>query len=107
MSGYRNRFEAKIAKTLDPAFRYEALRLPYVMKHTYLPDWIDTHSKRIVEAKGRFPSSDRTKMKAVREQYPDYEITIIFSNPDAPINKGSKTTNAMWCERNGIGWNKA
>lgn len=107
MSGYRNRLEAKIAKTLDPAFRYEAVRLPYVMKHSYLPDWIDTAKKRIVEAKGRFPASDRTKMKAVREQYPDYEIIIVFQKPDAPINKGSKTTNAMWCDRHGIKWRKA
>lgn len=107
MSNYRNRFEAKIAKTLDPAFQYEATRLPYVLKHTYLPDWIDTDKKRIVEGKGRFTAADRAKMKAVREQYPDYEITMIFAKPDAPINKGSVTTNAMWCEKNGIMWQKA
>lgn len=107
VSNYRNRLESKVAKTLDAAFRYEALRLPYVTRQHYLPDFIDTEGKRIVEGKGRFPAADRTKMKAIREQYPDYEITIVFQNPDAPINKGSKTTNAMWCEKHGIKWLKA
>lgn len=106
MSGYRNRFEAKIAKTLDPAFQYEAVRLPYTLNHQYLPDWIDTDAKRIIEGKGRFTSADRAKMKAVRQQYPDYEITMIFAKPEAPINKGSKTTNADWCDKHGIIWRK-
>ncbi|MBD9541376.1 endodeoxyribonuclease [Ensifer sp. ENS04] len=80
--------------------------MPYVTRQRYLPDFIDTPSKRIVEAKGRSPASDRTKMKTVRKQYPDYAITIIFQKPDAPLNKDSKTTNAMWCEQHGIQWQR-
>lgn len=103
----RNRFEQRLAKTIGPEFKYEAKRLPYTVQAQYLPDWIDVEGKRIIEGKGRFPASDRKKMKAVKEQYPDYEITIVFQNAEAPINKGSKTTNAEWCDKHGIKWKQA
>ncbi|MBY5371811.1 endodeoxyribonuclease [Rhizobium leguminosarum] len=104
---YRNRFEAKIAKTVPPTFAYESTRLPYTLECQYLPDWIDIHNKEIIEAKGLFDASDRRKMKAVREQYADWTITIVFQNPDAKITKQSLTSYAEWCEKNGIQWRKA
>jgi len=68
---------------------------------------VDEQAKEIIECKGRFPASDRTKMKAIRSAYPDWTITMIFTNPSAPINKGSKTTYGDWCDKNGILWKKA
>lgn len=100
----RNRLEKKIAKTLSPQFEYEPRRFPFQVTRHYLPDWVNEIDKEIVEAKGRFTAEDRQKHKAFREQYPDWTVTIVFQKADAPITKGSKTTNAAWCERNGIQW---
>ena len=93
--------------TMPPEYEYETTRLPYTGSHYYLPNFIDPASKRIVEVKGRFPACDRAKMRAIREQYPDYHIEIRFQEPNTKIAKNSKTTYAAWCEKNGIQWSKA
>lgn len=102
MSGYRNSYEARCGRDLGDGWEYETVKLPYVLECVYIPDFIDTQNKRIVEAKGRFPASDRRKMLAVKKAHPDFEYEIWFTNPDAPINKGSKTTNRSWAEKHGF-----
>lgn len=103
----RNKFELKVSKSLGPGFEYEAKRLPYTITHTYLPDFINEATKEIVEAKGLFTAEDRRKHLALKEQQPDWRITIVFQNPDKPINKGSSTTYGAWCTKHGIDWRKA
>jgi hypothetical protein len=107
MPSYRNRLEARVGATLPPEYAYETTYLPYTLSHRYLPDFIDAEAKRIVEVKGRFPASDRAKMKAIRQQHPDYTIEIRFQNPQTKIAKNSKTTYSSWCEKHGINWSKA
>lgn len=102
----RNKFEQKVATQVGPGFAYEAKRLPFTLSHAYLPDFINEHTKEIVEAKGRFTAADRQKMRAVKEAHPDYTITIVFQNPTLPINKHSKTSYADWCEKYGFAWRK-
>ena len=104
---YRNKFEARVAATVDPAFQYEAQRLAYTSNHNYLPDFIDPIGKRIIEMKGHFPAADRAKMKAIRQQYPDWHIEMVFQRAQTTISKSSTTTYAQWCERNGIAWRQA
>ena len=58
-------------------------------------------SKMIIEAKGKFTSQDRKKMKLVTEQYPNLDIRLLFQR-DQPINKGSKTYYSDWCHKNNI-----
>lgn len=100
----RNRFEKKIAAELGPNYSYEPIKLKYVVEHHYTPDFVDGFD--IVETKGYFPPEDRRKMKAVRDQHPEYNITIVFQNPDLKLNKRSKTSYADWCRKNNIGWRK-
>lgn len=102
MSGYRNGFEERCARDLGPEFSYEAVKLPYVLECTYLPDFIDTAGKRIVEAKGLFDAADRRKMLAVQRTYPDYSIEIWFSDPERKISPKSKTTYRAWSEKHGF-----
>ncbi|WP_018897144.1 endodeoxyribonuclease [Rhizobium sp. 2MFCol3.1] len=101
---YRNNLEKKVGEILGNSYEYEARKFPYTeTKHrTYLPDFIDEKAKRIIETKGFFPSTDRSKMKAVRAAYPDWEIVLVFSNPSATISKQSKTTYKEWAENNGF-----
>jgi hypothetical protein len=102
VAGYRNSFEARCGRDLGPGFTYEPMKLAYTLTCSYTPDFVDPVNKRIVEAKGRFPASDRRKMLAVKAQHPDYTYEIWFVSPDAPITKGSKTTNRIWAERHGF-----
>lgn len=103
MSGPRNRMEAAYARA-HPELEYEAVKLPYVTEHTYTPDFIDPANKTIFETKGRFPQSDRSKMRAVKQQNPEWRIIICFQNPNRTISAKSKTTYAAWCYKNGIEW---
>jgi len=104
---YKNGLEKKFAKTLGDEFQYEPVRLPYTLKHVYVPDFVCEATKTIYETKGRWTSADRMKVRAVVAQNPDYKLTMVFQRPDTPINKGSKTTYAMFCDKHGIAWSKA
>lgn len=103
----RNRLEEKVAKTLPAQYEYEAYSIPYTVTHQYIPDFVDHAAKQIVEVKGRFTAIDRKKHLAIKQQQPQWRVTIVFQNPDAPITKGSKTTYAGWCDKHGIAWSKA
>lgn len=56
----------------------------------------------IIETKGRFVTADRQKHLLVKAQHPDKDIRFVFSNANAKISKQSKTTYAMWCDKNGF-----
>ena len=72
---------------------------------TYTPDFIVTTKSGntiYLEGKGRFVTQDRSKHLMVRNSNPDLDIRFIFSNPQQRISKQSKTTYALWCEKNGF-----
>tara|TARA_R100000664_G_C2756610_1_gene144561 strand:- start:1303 stop:1728 length:426 start_codon:yes stop_codon:yes gene_type:complete len=105
--GYRSGFEVKIAKQLNDLkvkYTYESLKVKYTkpVKHSYYkPDFI-LFNKIIIEAKGLFSSKDRQKHLLIKEQHPELDIRFVFSNSKLKLNKKSKTTYAMWCEKYGF-----
>lgn len=103
MTKYRSKYEAKVHKCL-PETEYETLKLEYIQKRVYTPDFIDYDNKIVYEAKGHFTPSDRTKMKNVRDQNPGWTYVLIFMNPNNKISKISKTTYAKWAEKNNFEW---
>lgn len=110
-SAYRSGLEDLVSDQLKHcgiAFKYEELTLTYVRparKCKYTPDFLLPNGI-IVETKGRFVTADRQKMLQVKEQHPNLDIRIVFSNPQTRISKKSKTTYAMWCEKNGFPYAK-
>ena len=108
---YRSGLEDNIAIQIKQAgvkAVYEGYRLPYTIpatNHTYTPDFI-LNNGIIVEAKGLFDVADRQKHILVKKQYPHLEIRFVFTNPKTPIYKGSKTTYADWCDKNGYKYAK-
>ena len=103
---YRSGLEDKIAKELalqGVRFQYEPPGwVPYSRPQSkYKPDFLLPNGI-IIETKGQFLSSDRSKHKLIKEQHPDLDIRFVFSNSKSRIGKKSKTTYAMWCERNGF-----
>jgi len=107
--GYRSGLEKVIQQDLAAKgvkFGYERAKVKFTQpaqNRTYTPDF-DLPNGIIIESKGRFMPADRKKHLWVQKQNPDLEIRFVFSRAKAPINKGSKTTCAMWCEKHGFKW---
>lgn len=107
-AGYRSGLEEDEAARLTELgvkYEYESLRIKWTDKRerTYTPDFVLPNGI-IIETKGRFDPDDRRKHLEVRKQHPELDIRFVFSRANAPINKGSATSCAMWCEKNGFLW---
>lgn len=107
--GYRSGLEGVTgeqltSKGLDPNLIYESIKIEYVKparKAKYTPDW-PLPNGIIVETKGRFTTEDRQKHVFIKQQRPDLDIRFVFSNSRTRIRKGSPTTYADWCNKNGF-----
>ena len=111
--GYRSGLEDKLSKQISEAgleVEYETDKLAYMWperKSTYKPDFKLPKANNeyfYIEGKGRFTVSDRQKHLLIREQLPDVDIRFVFSNAQAKLYKGSKTTYAQWCEKHGFAY---
>lgn len=106
-AGYRSGLEEKVGAQLEAEgveAEYEPFKIPYVVpatKHTYTPDYVLPNGI-IIETKGRFVVEDRKKHQLIKAQYPSLDIRFVFQNPNAKIRKGSPTSYANWCEKNGF-----
>jgi len=104
---YRSGLEERIAKQLTEAgieSDYESLVIPYTKpesQHKYTADF-QLPNGIIVESKGIFDAEDRKKHLLVKAQHPHLDIRFVFSSSKAKLYKGSPTTHAAWCEKNGF-----
>ena len=107
--GYRSGFEHKVADQLSENkidFEYEKTIINYIKpetKHTYTIDFTLPNGI-LVETKGRWVIEDRKKHLLIKKQHPELDIRLVFQNAKTKIRKGSKTTYADWCDKNGIIW---
>ncbi len=103
---YRNSFETFTADTLLKSgykFLYEKIRIPYKKQHHYLADWLLTDNNIIIETKGHFTGTDRTKHLLIKEQYPDLDVRFVFvDGKDNYLSKKSNTKYSDWCKRYGF-----
>jgi hypothetical protein len=103
---FRSNFEKTIALSLEREgvpFGYESRHLKYCKEHTYTPDFVLTNGI-IIEAKGRFLASDRTKHLLVRKYNPELDIRFLFMNARNRLSSRSRTTYAEWCDKHGFIW---
>lgn len=104
---YRSGLEeanSDLLKTFSIEPKYEQYYLEYVVpesKHRYTPDFVLPNGI-IIETKGVWDAEDRKKHLLIKEQHPSLDIRFVFSRSATPIYKGSKTTYAIFCEKNGI-----
>ena len=113
----RSGLEARVRADLDERnieYGYETIKLKYtklvckncgcnVQNGTYIPDFIIPRSKGrtlIVECKGYFDSSARSKMERVFRDNPEEDIRFLFQRNNS-IRKGSSTKYSDWCDRRG------
>ena len=104
--GYRSGLELVISDKLKSdrrKFRYEEIKIEWedVSYRTYTPDFV-LNNGIIVEVKGHFVPADRRRQLLIRKQHPDLDIRFVFENSQNRIRKGSKTTYAKWCIKNGF-----
>jgi hypothetical protein len=105
--GFRSGLEDDVAKMLTEAgvpFTYEETKIKYIKpasEHQYTPDFV-LDNGIIVETKGRFLVADRKKHLLIKRQHPELDIRLVFSNSKQKLAKGSRTTYAAWCEKNGF-----
>ena len=108
MNKFRSKFEQNFYKNLPKgAVTYEQDILPYTVpesQHKYTPDFHIPGTNIYLELKGRLTIQDRKKMLLVISQHPDKRIIMVFQDAKRPIVKGSKTTYALWAEKNGVEW---
>lgn len=107
--GYRSGLESKVSdqlKALNVGFEYEKVKIKYKVneERTYTPDFHILSNGIIVETKGRFVPEDRKKHLLIKEQHPGFDIRFVFTNSNAKIRKGSPTSYADWCNKNGFLW---
>ena len=104
---FRSKFEAETAKWLDAnghPYIYEGKSFSFIQpakKRSYTPDFLVRGVSFVIETKGIFTLADRQKHLWLREQGGP-EVRFVFYNAWNRICKGSKTTYAMWCEKNGF-----
>ena len=105
----RSAFEDAIALDLDNRgikYGYESKLFRYFTEHGYRPDFVFTGAKLVVEAKGYFTPSDRSKLIAVRPVILDagWRIALLFQRATNKLHRLSPTTYAEWCDRHGFEW---
>lgn len=105
--GVRSGLEDVICQELSQRgipYKYEELTLTYTQpekQRKYTPD-IVLENGIVVEIKGRWVTADRQKIAMVKQQYPEMDLRMVFSNSKAKISKASKTTYGSYCQKLGI-----
>ena len=106
-AGYRSGLEDRVEKELKEAgcnAAYEPFKIPYTVpasEHKYTPDFV-LENGIVIETKGRWDIGSRKKHKLLRQQYPDLDLRMVFSNSKGKIRKGAKTRYCDVCEQLGI-----
>lgn len=106
-AAYRSGLEEKVsaqiagagikAKYEEHSFAFEQPAKP----RKYTPDFILPNGI-VIETKGYFVPEDRNKHAWVKAQHPDLDIRFVFSRSATPLYKGSSSTYASWCEKEGF-----
>jgi hypothetical protein len=84
--------------------------VPYVIPesdHKYIPDFVlpkRDGTDMLIETKGELTLDNRKKHLLIKNQYPEIDIRFIFQRAINKIRPGSKTTYAIWAEKNGFQW---
>lgn len=101
--GKRSTFEDSLTRDMEArglSFEYEPKdgHLGYMLE--YFPDF-RLPNGILVEAKGFFDSTDRTKMLRVHKANPEADIRFVFM-ANNKLNPKSKSRYSDWCIKNGF-----
>ena len=102
--GYRSGLEVKLSEFLDELkikYIYEGIKIEWedLAYRQYTPDFVLPNGI-IIETKGLFTVADRRKHICIQQQHPKLDIRFVFTSSRRKLQKGSKTTYGMWCDKN-------
>lgn len=103
---FRSKFEEDVyvaAKRNRKSLKHEPFFIEYVMRGSYLPDYVLPNGI-IIEAKGYLDAGCCKKMRAVKRTNPNLDIRFVFQNANGKRNKRAKLKNWEWAERHGFPW---
>lgn len=108
---YKSCFEYEFAGDMlsrKIKFKYEPDKFKYTLPaKNYIPDWkLVTRSKKelYIETKGYLDADDKQLLRAVKSQYPDLDIRLIFAKADKKFHKLGTMTHADWADKYGFPW---
>jgi hypothetical protein len=113
----RSNLEKRIAQQLEEAnvsYKYEATSYEYWIKqykceclecggsevrkwHWYTPDFFLSNGV-VIETKGRMTPKDRKIVLAMKEQWPNVDLRVVFGT-DNKMHKSSKNRYSDWCHQ--------
>ena len=101
---YKSALESKVAQLLGKEWIYEEWTVPYTLEKNYVVDF--SKDALFIEVKAFFRPGDIAKYKAVARalEGTEHELVFVLANPLKKVRKGSKTTMAQWCDKNGFRW---
>ena len=103
---FKSKLEERVADLLEGlgvSYEYEHAKVPYIIQHHYVPDFV-LPNHVYLETKGYWDPKDRRKILAVLRDNPELDLRMVFQAPYNTISKKSKTTYAKWCEKHNIPW---
>lgn len=110
---FRNKLERSVGDQLTAAgieYDYEGEWITYdvpARKAKYLRDFQPRGTNIIIETKGWFGrngAKERQKLVLLKEQHPELDFRIVFSDANKRIYKTSPTTYAKWADDHGFTW---
>lgn len=103
---FDSRYEASVAQYLDDLgiqWEYHPIRLPWVPAvQYYTPDFrltFEDGTSFLLETKGCFDQTMRSKMRQLKIQYPSLDLRMMFMT-DQPLKSGSPTLYTDWARQN-------
>lgn len=88
-------------KGIRPLYEPHAIKYSVSLIRRYIPDFV-LDNGIILEVKGYFRSSDRSKHLLLRKDQPLLDVRFVFVNKKNKLHSKSKTTYEEWCEKNGF-----
>jgi len=99
---FRSGLESAFSKAVGTEdFAYEPVRIPYIIKKKYVPDFICQRTGAMIECKGFFRVGDTQKYKAIRDEI-DRPLIFVFTDSRKRLRKGSKMNLGQWCDKEGL-----
>ena len=102
-AGFRSGFEQEVSLQLeanDVEYEYEKEWIKYEVARKYKPDFVLSNGI-VLEVKGRFTGSDRSKHLMIKKQHPDRDIRFVFM-VDNTLSPASDTRYSEWCDKHGF-----
>lgn len=103
---FRSELEHEVycrARKSRKQLEFEPYYIPYVIKGSYLPDFVLPNGI-IVEVKGRLDAASVRKMKAVKASNPNLDIRFVFYDANKKLNKRSRMKHWQWAEKHNFPW---